>query len=102
MKKMISRRNFLKAAAVAGSAIALSACGGSGDDQDALRWLYYRKRTEGQNTILVNKANQLVGSAATTHFDNSGTQQGSSTVFEVPGASTAYYTADLTSAYASV
>ena len=29
MKKMISRRNFLKACAVAGSAVALSACGGS-------------------------------------------------------------------------
>ena len=28
MKKMISRRSFLKAAAIAGSAIALSACGG--------------------------------------------------------------------------
>jgi oligopeptide transport system substrate-binding protein len=29
MKKMISRRNFLKVCAVAGSAVALSACGGS-------------------------------------------------------------------------
>ena len=28
MKKMISRRNFLKAAALAGSAMALTACGG--------------------------------------------------------------------------
>lgn len=28
MKKMISRRNFLKVCAVAGSAVALSACGG--------------------------------------------------------------------------
>ena len=35
MKKMISRRNFLKAAAVAGSAIALSACGGKSAANDA-------------------------------------------------------------------
>jgi len=28
MKKMISRRNFLKACAIAGSAAALTACGG--------------------------------------------------------------------------
>ena len=28
MKKLISRRNFLKACAVAGSAAALTACGG--------------------------------------------------------------------------
>jgi len=32
MKKMISRRNFLKVCAVAGSAVALSACGGSKSD----------------------------------------------------------------------
>ena len=29
MKKLISRRNFLKAAALAGSAVTLTACGGS-------------------------------------------------------------------------
>ena len=32
----------------------------SNDTQESDRWLYYRKRTEGQNTVLVNKANQLV------------------------------------------
>ena len=31
MKKMISRRNFLKVCAVAGSAVALSACGRTGN-----------------------------------------------------------------------
>ena len=35
MKKMISRRNFLKAAAIAGSAFALSACGGKSAANDA-------------------------------------------------------------------
>ena len=34
MKKMISRRNFLKAAALAGSAMALTACGGKGSAGD--------------------------------------------------------------------
>lgn len=34
MKKMISRRNFLKAAALAGSAMALSACGGKSSAND--------------------------------------------------------------------
>ena len=34
MKKMISRRNFLKAAALAGSAMALSACGGKSSASD--------------------------------------------------------------------
>ncbi|KAH9857983.1 chondroitin AC/alginate lyase [Lenzites betulinus] len=74
----------------------------SSDDQDSERWLYYRKRTEGQNTILVNKQNQIVTAAPTVEHDSSGTQQGSSTVFDVPSDSTAYLTADLTSAYGNV
>lgn len=74
----------------------------SGDAQDSQRWLYYRKRTEGQNTILVNQANQLVTAAPTIMFGSSGTQQGSSTVMDVSSDSTAFFTADLTSAYDNV
>ena len=70
--------------------------------QDSQRWLYYRKRTEGQNTILVNQANQLVTAAPTIKFDSSGTQQGSSTVLDVTSDSTAFFTADLASAYDNV
>lgn len=72
------------------------------DAQDAQRWLYYRKRTEGQNTILVNKANQLVSAAPSIKFDSSGTQQGSSTVLDISKDSTAFFTADLTSGYGNV
>ncbi|KAH9857976.1 chondroitin AC/alginate lyase [Lenzites betulinus] len=74
----------------------------SNDDQDSERWLYYRKRTEGQNTILVNKQNQIVTAAPTVEHGSSGTQQGSSTVMDAPHDSTAYLTADLTSAYGKV
>ena len=35
MKKLISRRNFLKACAVAGSAAALTACGGKGGSNNS-------------------------------------------------------------------
>lgn len=69
------------------------------DAQNATRWLYYRKMTEGQNTILVNQQNQDVAAQPTVTFGSSGTAQGSSTVFEVPSGSTAYFIADLTSAY---
>ncbi|TFK64509.1 hypothetical protein BDN72DRAFT_263863 [Pluteus cervinus] len=69
------------------------------DAQDAVRWQYYRKMTEGQNTILVNRANQNVAAAPTVNHDSSGTEQGSSTVFTVPDGSTAYWTTDMTSAY---
>ena len=57
---------------------------------------------EGQNTILVNQANQLVTAAPTIKFDSSGTQQGSSTVLDVASDSTAFFTADLASAYDNV
>ncbi|THH33428.1 hypothetical protein EUX98_g732 [Antrodiella citrinella] len=71
----------------------------SSDDQDSLRWLYYRKRSEGQNTILVNEANQLVVAAPTVNHNTSGTVQGSSTVFTPPSDSTAFWTTDISSGY---
>jgi hypothetical protein len=74
----------------------------SNDTQDSERWLYYRKRTEGQNTILVGGANQDVLAAPTVNFDSAGTVQGSSTVFNVPSDATAYFTANLASAYFDV
>ena len=69
--------------------------------QNAQRWLYYRKRTEGQNTILVDAENQLVTAAPTVQHGSSGTAQGSSTVETIPNGSTAYWIADLTTAYNS-
>jgi hypothetical protein len=74
----------------------------SNDTQDSQRWMYYRKMTEGQNTILINQANQNVLAAPTVTHDSSGTVQGSSTVFDVPNGSTAYWIADITSAYFGV
>ncbi|EGN91627.1 hypothetical protein SERLA73DRAFT_100273 [Serpula lacrymans var. lacrymans S7.3] len=71
----------------------------SNDNQDSQRWLYYRKMTEGQNTILVNKQNQNVLAAPVANFNSTGTTQGSSTVFDVPSGSTAYFIADISSAY---
>jgi len=68
--------------------------------QDSARWLYYRKRTEGQNTILINQQNQLVTAAPPElTYGSSGTAQGPSTVFSVPSDSTAFVVYDMTSAY---
>lgn len=72
------------------------------DAQDAQRWLYYRKRTEGQNVIMVNADNQNVLAAPTVKYGSTNEAQGSSTVYTVPGSSTAYFTADLESAYFNV
>ncbi|KAF9508914.1 hypothetical protein BS47DRAFT_1332487 [Hydnum rufescens UP504] len=72
----------------------------SNETQSSDRWLYYRKRTEGQNTIVVNKQNQNVLAQPTVSFNSSGTvQAGGTTVFTVPSDSTAYFTADLTDSY---
>ncbi|OAX44407.1 hypothetical protein K503DRAFT_765026 [Rhizopogon vinicolor AM-OR11-026] len=71
----------------------------SSDAQNSERWLYYRKMTEGQNTILVDQQNQNVLAAPTIKHDSSGTVQGSSTVMDVPSDSSAYFVADLSSAY---
>jgi hypothetical protein len=75
----------------------------SNDTQNSERWLYYRKRTEGQNTILVNRQNQLVTATPTINYDSSNTTQaGGTTVFDVPNGSTAFFSADLSSAYSDV
>jgi len=71
----------------------------SSDAQDSDRWKYYRKMTEGQNTILINQSNQNVLAAPTVKHESSGTAQGSSTVLNIPNDSTAYWTSDLSSAY---
>jgi len=71
----------------------------SNDTQESARWLYYRKMTEGQNTILINQANQNVLAAPTVKHDSSGTVQNSSTVVHIPKDSTAFWIADLSTAY---
>lgn len=72
----------------------------SNETQTSERWLYYRKRTEGQNTIVVDKANQNVLAQPTVNYGSSGTvQPGDTTVFTVPSDSTAFFTADLTESY---
>jgi len=74
----------------------------SNDTQGSQRWLYYRKMTEGQNTILVGQANQNVAAAPIVTHNTSGTVQGSSTVMDVPSDSSAYFVANLASAYFNV
>ncbi|KAF7309798.1 hypothetical protein MIND_00351700 [Mycena indigotica] len=71
----------------------------SNDTQGSARWMYYRKMTEGQNTILIGAANQNVNAAPKMTSKSSNTTQGSSTVFTPSKDSTAYFVTDMTSAY---
>ncbi|KIO31339.1 hypothetical protein M407DRAFT_220470 [Tulasnella calospora MUT 4182] len=67
--------------------------------QDSLRWLYYRKRTEGQNTILIAGENQNVGASPTCNFGSTNTVQSAKEGFDVPLDSTAFFTTDISTAY---
>lgn len=72
------------------------------EDNDAVRWNYYRKRTEGQNTILIGHANQIAtASAPTTKWESSGTAQGPAPYVSLDAGDTAYFTMDMSSAYPS-
>ncbi|KAF5381873.1 hypothetical protein D9757_007543 [Collybiopsis confluens] len=72
----------------------------SNDTQGSGRWMYYRKMTEGQNTILVNKGNQDVSARPTIlGYGSTNDTQGSSTIYDVASGSTAYWYANITSAY---
>lgn len=73
----------------------------SNDSQISDRWTYYRKMTEGQNTILINQTNQLVTATPTIlSSGSSNTTQGSSTVLDLSSNSTAFWVTDISSAYA--
>jgi hypothetical protein len=84
-----------------GSANYLSPNYFSNDTQQSDRWLYYRKMTEGQNTIVIDRQNQLVTASPIVTHGTSNTTQGSSTVFDVPSDSTVFWVADMSSAYAN-
>lgn len=70
------------------------------DADNATRWLYYRKRTEGQNTLVIGGANQIPSEANPTRtFGTTGEAQGPDTVYKVPSSSTAFYKTDMSDAY---
>jgi len=71
----------------------------SSEAQDSPRWTYYRKRTEGQNTIMIGRANQLVSAAPTVKFESTGTSQGNMPSLSLDTKDTAYMTIDMSSAY---
>lgn len=68
------------------------------ESQDAQRWLYYRKRQEGQNTLLLGGLDQNVLAIPTTTFGSTNDNQ-SSLVYNVGNSSTAYFTSNLTALY---
>ncbi|GAA6057364.1 hypothetical protein JCM3770_005727 [Rhodotorula araucariae] len=72
----------------------------SSEAQNSPRWLYYRKRTEGQNTLVIDGLNQNVDGQPTTTFGSTGEAQ-DALDFKVANGSTVYFTADLGEMYNS-
>ncbi|TXT11232.1 hypothetical protein VHUM_01983 [Vanrija humicola] len=70
-------------------------------NQTSQRWTYYRKRTEGQNTILVNYQNQLVGAKPVNKFESTGTTQGAAPSLNIESSDSALFVTDMSSAYTS-
>lgn len=69
----------------------------SNENQDSLRWTYYRKGTQGQNTLNIG-ANQNVAGQPTTTYDSTGEAQ-DALVYTPANSSTAFMTADLSEMY---
>ncbi|GAA5882738.1 hypothetical protein JCM16303_006570 [Sporobolomyces ruberrimus] len=69
----------------------------SKESQDSLRWTYYRKGTEGQNTLNIG-SNQNVAGQPTTTYDSTGESQ-DALVYTPANSSTAFMTADLSEMY---
>lgn len=68
--------------------------------QNAVRWTYFRKRTEGQSTILIGGNNQLVsGVGENVKFGSSGSSQGAAPSYTPAKDDTAFYTQEMSSAY---
>ncbi|KPV72288.1 uncharacterized protein RHOBADRAFT_56100 [Rhodotorula graminis WP1] len=72
----------------------------SSEAQNSPRWLYYRKRTEGQNTLMIGDEDQNVDGRPTTAFGSSNEAQ-DALDYKVANGSTAFFTADLTPMYNS-
>ncbi|ODN84475.1 hypothetical protein L202_00417 [Cryptococcus amylolentus CBS 6039] len=71
----------------------------SSEEQNSERWDYYRKATEGQNTLLISEQNQQVSATPTGNWGSSGTAQGPAPSFEIDSDDTAYFWTDMSSAY---
>jgi len=70
----------------------------SGENQDSLRWSYYRCRTEGQNTIVYDGQNQVADAISHTRFGKNGSNSSSSSSSSII-AMDAFWIANLTNAY---
>ncbi|PWN27061.1 hypothetical protein BDZ90DRAFT_232623 [Jaminaea rosea] len=82
-----------------GSANYLSTDYFKSEADNAVRWQYYRKGTQGQNTLVINNENQAASCHPINKMETTGVKQTGAIDF-VPGKSdVAYFTTDMSSCY---
>ncbi|KAL9938422.1 hypothetical protein V8E36_003045 [Tilletia maclaganii] len=71
----------------------------SSEAQDSLRWQYYRKGTQGQNTLVINNQNQLANCEPQNRFGSTNVTQSQSATFKPAKTDAAFFVTDMSSAY---
>lgn len=67
--------------------------------QDALRWEYYRKGTQGQNTLVIGNQNQRVTAQPQNKFETTNATQTVDIAYKPGTNDVAYFVTDMSSAY---
>ncbi|CCU98922.1 unnamed protein product [Malassezia sympodialis ATCC 42132] len=70
------------------------------EDDGADRWKYFRKGTQGQNTIVIGQQNQNASCLPTNKFESSNDAQNGDLSFTPGEQSTAYFVTDMSQCYA--
>ena len=70
------------------------------EDDGADRWKYFRKGTQGQNTIVIGQQNQNASCLPTNKFESSNDVQNGDLSFTPGEQSTAYFVTDMSQCYA--
>lgn len=71
----------------------------SSEAQDALRYEYYRKGTQGQNTLIIGNQNQRVTAQPQNKFETTNATQSVDIAYKPGINDVAYFTTDMSSAY---
>ena len=82
-----------------GSANYLSTDYFKSEDQNATRWEYYRKGTQGQNTLVLNNENQQSNCHPINNMTTTGVKQTGAIDFVPAKTDVAYFTTDMSSCY---
>lgn len=71
------------------------------EDDDAARWTYFRKATQGQNTLVIGQQNQKSSCQPKNRFESSGVKQDDKLDYTPGKGDNAFFITDLSSCYSA-